>query len=242
MNGALLIGVGLLMLAWNKRTAKTQDLTDDDLPLNESSYIDANTHNEPEIPGVTVHPILLANTVGMLRGDYDTSLRSDYGWGLKGKSGIWLENASNKTVYIFKIVIDVELNKQPMYILSGNDTMTYYGWEPLEILPQRGKVIFTPGTTQLQIMPDYGMLATYTKTPISEDTLQMTLAAMRKMRVSDKLMEQYKKHADRASNFARSNIRIFWGYNKSDWKESSKDNRRYEIAYYPNIPTIIYGE
>lgn len=242
MNGALLIGLGLLMLAWNKRSKTAQDLTDDERPLNESSYIDANTHNEPEIPGVKVHPILFEHPVGFLDpGGYGT-IRADQGWGIFGKSGIWFENTSDKKIYIFKIVIDVELNKQPMYILRGNDTLTYYGWEPLEILPQRGKVIFTPGTTQLQIMPDYGVLATYTQPQITEETLQMTLAAGRKLPASDKIMEQYKKHADRASDFARSNIRIFWGYDKSDWKESSKEDRRYEIAYYPNIPMIIYGE
>ena len=242
MNGALLIGVGLLALAWNKRSAKKQDLTDDDLPLNESNITTANTHTEPEIPGVIVHPILLEHPFGFLDpGGYGT-IRADQGYGIYGKSGIWFENTSDKKIYIFKIVIDVTLNGQPLYILRGNDTLTYYGWEPLGIPPQRGKVIFTPGTTQLQIMPDYGVLATFTKEPITEETLQMTLAAGRKLPATDKNLEQYKKHTDRALKFARSNVRIFWGYDKSDWKESSREDQRYKIAYYPNIPTIIYGE
>lgn len=231
------------MLAWDKkRSAKMLDLSDDDTPLNEYDYIDANTHNEPEIPGVTVHPILLEHPFGFLDpGGYGT-IRADQGYGIYGKSGIWFENTSDKKIYIFKIVIDVTLNGQPLYILSGNDTLTYYGWEPLAISPQYGHVIFTPGTTKLQIMPDYGVLATFTKEPITEETLQMTVGTGRKLPATDKILEQYKKHAGRTSDFARSNIRIFWGYNKDDWKESSKEDRRYEIAYYPNIPTIIYGD
>lgn len=233
MNGALLIGLGLLMLAWNKRSKTVQDLTDDDLPLNESNYIDANTHNEPEIPGVKVHPILVAAK---------HSNGGGLGWGVRGRSGIWLENTSDQNIYIFRIAIDATLNKQPMSNTPKGCYVTYYGWEPLMIPRQTGKVIFTPGATQIHYMPLHNFLTSRTDPTIDDDTLQMTLEAANKMPFTEKIREQYKKHADRTSDFARSNIRIFWGYNKSDWKESSKEDRRYKIAYYPNIPTIIYGE
>ena len=87
-------------------------------------------------------------------------------------------------------------------------------------------------------MPEYGLNSNYHE--MDSETADMVKAAMAKLPAS--AIDNYKKHAERTSDFARTDIRILWGYNKDDYKMNSKDDKRVNEAYYLSIPTVIYGE
>lgn len=228
MNGALLIGAGLAIMALTKKSAKVQDLTDDERPLIYDDNIEANVHNNQLIPGVKIHPVVRAHTWS-----------GTLSWGIRSKGGIWFENYSDRKIYIFRIEADYFYNKKPIGMRKDEDnSLAYYGQDyynfpdPIAVLPKHGKLIETPGTSKLLWFNYYGQNSNYNS--MDGETMRLYVNANK---IPADNIDNYRSHANKASQVARCSYRILWGY---DPKAFAEDRARQCVQQ--EIPTVIYAE